>query len=128
MINASYFNGTVRTFRAVLSHSNMDWKSNDCLGRFGGSFLNIGGTYTSGSVPSPGSSLRGGKSSGAIRLNWSSVNGAGPYNVKRCNVGPAGCIPGTIVSTPTIPQYSEPDNPISYFYTVEAVNQCGATP
>ena len=54
--------------------------------------------------------------------------GAGSYKVKRCNSALAGCIPGTFVSTPTINQYSEPNDSLSHFYAVEAVNQCGATP
>ncbi len=86
------------------------------------------GSYYSGSVSSPGNTLLGGKSPSAVRLNWSSVNGAGSYNVKRCDASAAACIPGTIVSSPTIPQYSEPNNPTSYFYSIEAVNQCGSTP
>jgi hypothetical protein len=90
--------------------------------------VDTGGIYSSGSVPSPGNQLRSGKSPGAIRLNWSSVNGAGSYNVKRCDASAGSCIPGTVVSTPTIPQYGEADNGTSYFYAVEAVNQCGATP
>ncbi len=90
-------------------------------------FLNTGAIYSSGSVPGPGNSLRGGKSSYII-LNWSLVFGAGSYNVKRCNPSATGCIPGTVISTPTINQYSEPDDGLSHFYAVEAVNQCGATP
>jgi hypothetical protein len=89
--------------------------------------LNTGGIYASGSVSSPGNSLRGRKSSW-INLNWSNVYGAGSYNVKRCNPTATGCIPGTTVSTPTINQYSEADDGLSHFYSVEAVNQCGATP
>jgi len=90
-------------------------------------YFNTGGIYTSGSVASPGNSLRG-KKSPFINLNWQTVFGAGSYNVKRCNPAVTSCIPGTIVSTPTINQYSEPDDGLSHFYSVEAVNQCGATP
>ena len=96
-------------------------------GGYDGLYLQSGGIYTSGSVTSPGNSLRGAKSS-TINLNWSTISGAGSYNVKRCNPGGSSCIPGTIVSTPTINQYSEPDDGVSHFYAVEAVNQCGATP
>ncbi len=90
-------------------------------------YINYGGIYTSGSVPSPGNTLRGTKSS-YINLNWSNIYGAGSYNVKRCNPTATSCIPATIISTPTINQYSEPDDGVSHFYAVEAVNQCGATP
>ena len=90
-------------------------------------YLSTGGIYSSGSVASPGNSLSGKKSS-FISLNWQNVFGTGSYNVKRCNPTATGCIPGTIVSTPTINQYSEPNDGLSHFYAVEAVNQCGATP
>ncbi len=89
--------------------------------------LNDGGFYTSGAVASPANTLRGTKSS-SINLTWSWITGAGSYNVKRCDASAASCIPATIVSTPTIPQYAEAGNQTSYFYSVEAVNQCGATP
>lgn len=36
--------------------------------------------------------------------------------------------PDEMVMTPTIPQYSEPEDGQNHFYAVEAVNQCGATP
>ena len=90
-------------------------------------YLNTGAIYQSGTVASPGNSLRGRKSS-FINLNWQNVFGAGSYNVKRCNPTITGCIPGAIVSTPTINQYSEANDRLSHFYGVEAVNQCGATP
>ena len=90
-------------------------------------YLNTGGIYSSGSVASPGNSLRGYKSS-FINLKWISVFGAGSYNVKRCNPTATGCIPGATISKPTINQYSEPDDGLSHFYAVEAVNQCGAMP
>lgn len=96
-------------------------------GRNNVAYLNSGGIYASGSVPSPGNTLRGSHSS-YINLNWSTISGAGSYNVKRCYADTGPCIPGTTVSTPTINQYSEPDDGVSHFYTVEAVNQCGATP
>ena len=48
--------------------------------------------------------------------------------MKRCNPTATACIPGTIVSTPMINQYSERGDGLSHFYAVEAVNQCGATP
>ena len=86
-----------------------------------------GGIYTSGSAPSPGNTLRGTKSS-SVNLTWSWITGAGSYNVKRCDPAASGCIPATIVSTPTINQYSEPNDALSHFYAIEAVNQCGATP
>ncbi len=89
--------------------------------------LNSGGVYVSGAVASPANALRVGKSSN-INLSWSNVYGSGSYNVKRCNPSSTACIPGTIVSTPTINQYSEPNDGLSHFYSVEAVNQCGATP
>ena len=91
-------------------------------------YTDDGGIYTSGSVPSPGNSLRSGKSSGLIEFNWASVNGAGSYSLKRCDPDATACIPGTIASTPTLNQYSEVDDGLSHFYAVEAVNQCGATP
>ena len=93
----------------------------------GGGYFNSGGIYFSGAVPSPGNTLRAGKSS-YINLNWSTIYGAGSYNVKRCDPNTTSCIPGAIVSTPTVNQYSEPDDGVSHFYAVEAVNQCGATP
>ena len=92
-----------------------------------GTASNTGGVYTSGTAPSPANTLRGTKSS-SVNLTWNWVNGAGSYNVKRCEPTTTGCIPGTIVSTPTINQYSEPNDALSHFYAVEAVNACGATP
>lgn len=106
------------------------WDGNSMIiwgGGVMGDAVNDGGIYTSGSAASPGNSLRGGKSS-SINLNWANIYGTGSYNVKRCNPTAISCVPGAIVSTPTINQYSEPDDGISHFYTVEAVNQCGATP
>ncbi len=109
--------------RAVWTGNDMlVWSGYDAYGA-----TQTGGIYTPGSAPSPGNSLRGGKST-AINLNWSSIYGVGSYNVKRCAPTTTGCTPGTIVSTPTINQYSEPDDGLSHFYAVEAVNQCGATP
>ncbi len=93
---------------------------------FGG---NTGGVYVSGSAPSPGNALSLKKSS-SISLTWSAVMGAGSYNVKRADLATAifPYVPTTIVSRPTIPQYSEPNDSQSHFYAVEAVNACGATP
>ena len=88
---------------------------------------NLSAIYTSGAVPSPGNTLRVSRAA-SIRFNWSSVFGAGSYHVKRCTASAGPCIPGTIVSTPTINQYSEPDDGVSHFYAIEAVNQCGAMP
>ena len=96
-------------------------------GGYGQGTLADGAIYTPGSVASPGNTLRAARNS-AIRLNWSAVFGAGSYNVRRCGPGTTGCIPGTVISTPTISQYSEPDDGASHFYAVEAVNQCGSTP
>ena len=90
-------------------------------------YFDTGAIYTSGSVAGPGNSLRCKKTS-FVNLNWQIVFGAGSYNVKRCNPTATACIPSGIVSTPTINQYSEPDDGLSHFYSVEAVNQCGATP
>lgn len=89
---------------------------------------NTGGVYSLNTIPGPGNSLRGSKSPGATMFNWGPVYGAGSYNVKRCSGAAIGCVPSTIVSTPTIPQYSEANDPSSYFYAIEAVNICGASP
>ena len=88
---------------------------------------NTGGVYTTGEAPSPGNTLRGNKSS-SVNLTWSWITGAGSYNVKRCDATTSPCTPTTIVSTPTINQYSEPNDALSHFYAIESVNQCGATP
>ena len=89
--------------------------------------VNTGGIYTSGLASSPGNTLRGTKSS-SVNLTWSWITGAGSYNVKRCDASVGVCTPTTVVSTPTINQYSEPDDALSHFYAIEAVNACGATP
>jgi hypothetical protein len=85
---------------------------------------NTGGIYTPGTPGPVGTTLRGGKSA-TVNLSWTAASGATSYNVKRCV---AACTPSTIIATPATNNYSEAMNATSYFYAVEAVNQCGATP
>ncbi len=78
------------------------------------------------SVPnSLGNSLRDGKGSGMITLNWITASGATAYYVRRC-LGT--CLPVLTVASTTGTGYSELNDPNSYFYTVIAANACGATP
>ena len=88
------------------------------------SFPYFGGIYVPGTPSTIGSMLRGGKSS-TVDLNWAAASGATSYNVKRCA---GGCTPATIIATPATNSYSEVMDATSYFYAVEAVNACGATP
>ena len=89
--------------------------------------LKDGAIYRSGAARSTGNSLRLGRMP-FIELRWGAIPGASSYSVKRCNPGLTGCIPGAIVSTPTINQYTEANDGLSHFYAIETLNQCGATP
>jgi hypothetical protein len=101
------------------------WTSSAMIvwGGYYGLYMDTGGIYST--VPAPiGTSLRGSKSA-TVNLSWTVSSGATSYNVKRCV---AACTPAAIIATPITNNYSEAIDNTSYFYAVEAVNACGATP
>ena len=94
-------------------------------GRNGSGNFDSGAIYA-GTYPaaSPGDSLRLARTT-TVDLAWNASAGAISYNVKRCS---GTCAPATVVATPAAAAYSEANNATTYFYAVEAVNACGATP
>jgi hypothetical protein len=82
-----------------------------------------------GPAESPGATLVAARSGDDVRLDWAAAGGASSYNVRRCNSTAGPCSPETI-ATPSANTQLDPiaTDPDSYWYLVEAVNSCGATP
>jgi hypothetical protein len=77
---------------------------------------------------STGDSLRITKSGANAALAWNQAQGASSYNVRRCTAT-SSCTPQTI-ATPFAHTYLDPvlGNGSSYWYSIDAVNSCGAVP
>ena len=70
---------------------------------------------------SPGNTLLVSKSS-AIDLSWSLAADASSYHVRRCQPALVACIPVSIIAFPVVTAYSESEDGVSHFYSVDAVN------
>jgi hypothetical protein len=81
---------------------------------------------------SPGNTLRAWQGAGNVLVQWQPASGASRYNVKRCTANSGPCTPVTIATVTGFPEtlYGEPtaQDGNNYWYTVEAVNACGAVP
>lgn len=78
---------------------------------------------------SPGASLLLEKSGSDVNLAWAATLGATSYAVRRCDatLGPCGPEP---IASPVTNSFSDPVllDGIDYWYTVDAVNNCGTVP
>ena len=91
--------------------------------------LNSGGSYSPVAIGWVGNTLQAGKSGfPVILLYWAADANATSYNVRRCTAAGSPCIPAEVVATPTNNSYAEALDGVSYFYAVEAVEQCIVTP
>ena len=76
----------------------------------------------------PGNILEAARSGADVTMAWPSVSGAASYNIKRCDAGSGPCTPA-FYGTPGTPFFIDPAVPAGFFwYALEAVNACGATP
>jgi hypothetical protein len=78
---------------------------------------------------SPGNTLRVDKSAN-VDLSWSSTAAATRYAVHRCDATSGPCSPAPIIASPPTNAFSDAvlADGFNYWYTVDAVNSCGAVP
>lgn len=76
---------------------------------------------------SVGDSLRTTKAGAQPALSWSLANLALSYDVRRCDSGAGPCLPLLVTNTAD-PDWADGAAPPNAWYSIEAVNACGATP
>ena len=83
-----------------------------------------------GAAASPGDSLRASKGGADVALEWAVSPGATSYAVYRCNATLGPCTPAPVIASPAASSYADSVlvDGNDYWYTVDAVNSCGAVP